>query len=47
MRLPYGTRDLHQVSVAGTPFSESFRRAGDSFLVDNERLGEFTLEPSP
>jgi hypothetical protein len=38
---------LHQVSVAGRPFSESFRRVGDALLVENERLGDLALVPAP
>ena len=34
---------LHQVSVAGANFSESFRRQEDTLRIDHERLGEFVL----
>jgi hypothetical protein len=38
---------LHQVSVAGRPFSESFQAKGGTLVVDSERLGELTLQPVP
>ena len=37
---------LHQVSVAGSSFSESFRRKDERLFVENERLGDFFVDPT-
>ncbi len=34
---------LHQVSLGGRSFSESFRRKAGQLVVDNERLGDFDI----
>ncbi len=35
---------LHQVSVAGENYSESFRRKTDRLRIEHERLGDFTVK---
>ena len=37
----------HQVPIAGNPFCESFRSKDGSLFVEQERLGDFTLELLP
>ena len=36
---------FHQVSIAGTSYSESFYKKGESIRVEHERIGDFMVHP--